>query len=201
MSKQTDGQRQQLDAVTEEIFRLVDRTLTDYEEVVSRLKENEERHKLLDAVSNTKVQSVFPADAPPEVSPSLDQEDPEHPHIKEKQQDFWTSLAGDQPRGLEEADITKSEDDQESQTGESTEAAAGSSAQQMETEAASSSDSHRPSSSITGQKPWRCSVCEIRFSYKSLLQRHVRVRKGWKPFGCSVCEKRFLCKKRKTTWL
>lgn len=57
MSKQTDGQRQQLDAVTEEIFRLVDRTLTDYEEVVSRLKENEERHKLLDAVSNTKVQS------------------------------------------------------------------------------------------------------------------------------------------------
>ncbi len=80
--------------------------------------------------------SVFPAsvkkfmvieEVPPEQqqqwSPSLDQEDPpEPPHIKEEQEELWTSKEGEQLRGLEEADITKfpfspvpvkSEDDEE----------------------------------------------------------------------------------------
>ncbi|XP_044028013.1 gastrula zinc finger protein XlCGF26.1-like isoform X2 [Siniperca chuatsi] len=41
-----------------------------------------------------------------EWSPSLDQ-DPEPPHIKEEQEELWTSQEGEQLRGLEEADITK----------------------------------------------------------------------------------------------
>ncbi|XP_044028068.1 zinc finger protein 260-like [Siniperca chuatsi] len=41
-----------------------------------------------------------------EWSPSLDQ-DPELPHIKEEQEELWTSQEGEQLRGLEEADITE----------------------------------------------------------------------------------------------
>ncbi|XP_056256315.1 zinc finger and SCAN domain-containing protein 2-like isoform X1 [Seriola aureovittata] len=86
-----------------------------------------------------------------------DQEDPEPPHIKEEQEELWTSQEGEQLQGLEEADITKftftpvpvkSEDDDEeekpqssqlhqSQTEENREAEppASSSAEHMETEA------------------------------------------------------------------
>ncbi|KAI3358272.1 hypothetical protein L3Q82_003269 [Scortum barcoo] len=55
-------------------------------------------------------------------SSSLDQEDPEPPHIKEEQEEVWSSQEGEQLQGLEEADISKfpftpvpvkSEDDEE----------------------------------------------------------------------------------------
>ena len=42
-----------------------------------------------------------------EWSSSLDQQDPEPPHIKEEQEELWTSQEGEQLQGLEEADITK----------------------------------------------------------------------------------------------
>ncbi|XP_031697894.1 gastrula zinc finger protein XlCGF7.1-like, partial [Anarrhichthys ocellatus] len=54
-----------------------------------------------------------------EWSSSLDQEDPEPPHIKEEQEELWTSQEGEQLQGLEEAGIkfsftpVKSEDDEE----------------------------------------------------------------------------------------
>ncbi|XP_070777278.1 oocyte zinc finger protein XlCOF6.1-like isoform X2 [Enoplosus armatus] len=65
--------------------------------------------------------SVRKEEVPPEQqdwSPSLHQEDPpEPPHIKEEQEELWTSQGGGQLRGLEEADITrftfKSEEDDE----------------------------------------------------------------------------------------
>ncbi|KAI3359053.1 hypothetical protein L3Q82_015423 [Scortum barcoo] len=63
---------------------------------------------------------MFPADVqqllvrkeevPPEQqdrSSSLDQEDPEPPHIKEEQEEVWSSQEGEQLQGLEEADISK----------------------------------------------------------------------------------------------
>ncbi|XP_044028050.1 zinc finger and SCAN domain-containing protein 22-like [Siniperca chuatsi] len=53
--------------------------------------------------------SLRKEEVPPEQqdwSPSLDQ-DPEPPHIKEEQEELWTSQEGEQLRGLEEADITK----------------------------------------------------------------------------------------------
>ncbi|KAM6992309.1 uncharacterized protein LKV04_008361 [Tautogolabrus adspersus] len=57
-----------------------------------------------------------------EWNPGLDQEDPEPPHIKEEQEELWSSQEGEQLQGLEEADstdfpfthvIVKSEDDEE----------------------------------------------------------------------------------------
>ncbi|XP_071315009.1 zinc finger protein 62 homolog [Trachinotus anak] len=98
---------------------------------------------------------VIKEEVPPELSPGLDQEDPESPHIKEEQEELWSSQEGEQLQGPEEADDTKvpltavdvkSEDDEEkpqssqpppSQSEESREAEPpdSSSAEQMEAEA------------------------------------------------------------------
>ncbi|XP_062291805.1 zinc finger and SCAN domain-containing protein 31-like [Scomber scombrus] len=104
--------QQRLTAAVEEIFGHLDKTITEYEEEIHR------RHRrLLDEVSKP---AVFPADVQQlfesreEVSPeqqewssSLDQEDAEPPHIKEEQEELWTSQEGEQLQGLKEADITK----------------------------------------------------------------------------------------------
>ncbi|XP_038580268.1 zinc finger protein 135-like isoform X2 [Micropterus salmoides] len=117
--------KQRLSAAAEEIFGLFERTISEYEQELCRSKEENQRHrKLLDAVFQPEVRlhrAVSPADvqqllqsrqevAPmqPELSPSLDQEDPpEPPHIEEEQEELWTSQEGEQLPGLEEADITK----------------------------------------------------------------------------------------------
>ncbi|XP_078123381.1 uncharacterized protein LOC144528580 [Sander vitreus] len=70
--------------------------------------------------------SVVKEEVPPEqheCSSSVDQQEPESlPHIKEEQEELWSSQEGEQLQGLEEADITKfpitpvptkSEDDEE----------------------------------------------------------------------------------------
>ncbi|XP_073319762.1 uncharacterized protein [Pagrus major] len=105
--------KQRLTAAAEEIFELFERTIAEYEEELGR------HRKLLDAVFKPQVQ-LHRADVqqllvniedPPEQqewSSSLDQEDPpELPHIKEEQEELWTSQEGEQLGGLEEADITK----------------------------------------------------------------------------------------------
>ncbi|XP_038580288.1 zinc finger protein 260-like [Micropterus salmoides] len=117
--------KQRLSAAAEEIFGLFERTISEYEQELCRSKEENQRHrKLLDAVFQPEVRlhrAGSPADVqqllvskeevPPdqqEWSPRLDQEDPpELPHIKEEQEELWTSQEGEQLPGLEEADITK----------------------------------------------------------------------------------------------
>ncbi|XP_049424914.1 uncharacterized protein LOC125884150 isoform X1 [Epinephelus fuscoguttatus] len=127
--------KQRLTAAAEEIFGLVERTIAEYEEELCRSKEeNERQRKLLDAVFNPQLRlhradvqqlSVVKEEVPPEQqewSSSVDQEDPEPPHIKEEQEELWITQEGEQLQGLEEDDITKftstpvpvkSEDDEE----------------------------------------------------------------------------------------
>ncbi|XP_054461506.1 zinc finger protein ZFP2-like [Anoplopoma fimbria] len=108
---------QRLTAAAEEIFELFERTIAEHEEELSRSKEeNERQRKLLDAVFNPQLRLqkadvqqllVVKEEVPPEQhewSSSLDQEDPEPPHIKEEQEELWTSQEGEQLQGLEEAD-------------------------------------------------------------------------------------------------
>ncbi|XP_044191999.1 zinc finger protein 62 homolog isoform X2 [Thunnus albacares] len=101
-------------------------------------KEIDHKRKLLDMVLNPDMKlqrAECPADVqqlleskeevPPEQqerSSSLHQENPESPHIKEEQEELWTSQEGEQLQGLEKADITtftftpvpvKNEDDEE----------------------------------------------------------------------------------------
>ncbi|XP_078112516.1 uncharacterized protein LOC144521782 [Sander vitreus] len=126
---------QRLTAAAEEIFGLFERTIAEYEEKLEfSSTENHRQQKLLDAVLNHEVRLhradvqqllVVKAEVPPEQqewSSSLDQEDPEPPpHIKEEQEELWTSQEGEQLQGLEEADIkfpftsvpVKSEEDDE----------------------------------------------------------------------------------------
>ncbi|XP_059180046.1 gastrula zinc finger protein XlCGF57.1-like [Centropristis striata] len=133
--------KQRLTAAAEEIFGLFETTIAEYEEELCRSKEeNERKQKLLDAVfsSNTPLQRadvqqvlVIKEEVPPEErewSSSLEQEDhegqeePDHPNIKEEEEDLWTGQEGERLRGLEEADVikfpfspvsVKSEDDEE----------------------------------------------------------------------------------------
>ncbi|XP_049923359.1 zinc finger protein 771-like isoform X23 [Epinephelus moara] len=118
--------KQRLTAADGEIFGLFERTIAEYEEELCRSKEeNERQRKLLDAVFNPQLRLhradvqqllVVKEEVPPEQqewSSSVDQEDPEPPHIKEDQED------PEPPPNKEEQEFTstpvpvKSEDDEE----------------------------------------------------------------------------------------
>uniref|UniRef100_A0A672ZGE3 C2H2-type domain-containing protein n=1 Tax=Sphaeramia orbicularis TaxID=375764 RepID=A0A672ZGE3_9TELE len=97
---------QRLTAAAEEIFGLFERTIAEYEEELCRTKEeNQRQRQILDCVWNprvllhkTDVQQllVVKEEVPPEQqewNPIVDQEEPElePPHIKEEQEELWTS--------------------------------------------------------------------------------------------------------------
>ncbi|XP_059205819.1 zinc finger protein 333-like [Centropristis striata] len=120
---------QRLTAAAEEIFGLFERTIGEYEEELCRSREkNERQQKLLDAVFNPQLHShradlqqlslseeEFPSEQQ-ERSCSLDQdqEEPEPPHIKEEQEEPWTSQEGEQLHGLTFTPVpVKSEEDEE----------------------------------------------------------------------------------------
>ncbi|XP_040000378.1 zinc finger protein 134-like isoform X1 [Xiphias gladius] len=156
---------QRLTAAVEEVIGRLEKAITEYEE------EMECRHRrLLDTASkpdDERRRAVFSADVQQQLvikeelpseqqewNPSLDQEDPEPPHIKEEKQDFWTSPVMSQLQGLREDSITKfpsvhvpvkSEDEEKSQSSQlhqrqteenrEAEPPASSSTEQMKTEA------------------------------------------------------------------
>lgn len=43
----------------------------------------------------------------------------------------------------------------------------------------------------TGEKPFKCNVCQKRFTLKSDLKNHSRIHTGEKPFQCPSCLKEF----------
>ncbi|XP_065804419.1 zinc finger protein 391 isoform X2 [Labrus bergylta] len=104
---------QRLTAAAEEIFELFERTATEYEEQLCRLKEeNEQLRKLVDSGLSPEARShqadvvqltVIKEEVPPEQqersSSPIQENPPEPPHIKEDQD-------GEQLKGPEEADIS-----------------------------------------------------------------------------------------------
>ncbi|KAI4793175.1 hypothetical protein KUCAC02_032889 [Chaenocephalus aceratus] len=112
--------KQRLSAAAEEIFALFERTISEYEEKLSRSKEEHERdRKLLDAVLHSQIQRTDVQLV--EVEEGFPPETP--PHIKEEQEELWISQEGEKLQGLEEDDDNskstftpvpvKSEDDEE----------------------------------------------------------------------------------------
>ncbi|XP_053294624.1 uncharacterized protein LOC128455020 [Pleuronectes platessa] len=124
--------------IEEDILAVLDDTLAEYDDGVERSeREICRQRRLFDAAMKPVVQlhrAECPADVqqlmvikeevPPQQqqwSPLVDQEDPEPPHIKEEQEQPWTTQDGQQLQGLEEADIKftltpvnmKSEEDEE----------------------------------------------------------------------------------------
>ena len=43
----------------------------------------------------------------------------------------------------------------------------------------------------TGEKPYKCSICDRRFADLSTCKKHQRVHDGQKPYECDLCGKRF----------
>ncbi|KAM4602915.1 uncharacterized protein ACJ7VT_019468 [Polymixia lowei] len=107
---------ERLKAAAEEIFCLFERTIKDYEEEVSRSKQEIKRHRRLLAGWRAPLQ--LPASeeeaiaeqqhCEQESTHSLDPEGPEPPQIKEEEEELWTSQAGDQLQRLEEIDTKDS---------------------------------------------------------------------------------------------
>ncbi|KAG7243759.1 hypothetical protein INR49_009380 [Caranx melampygus] len=96
--------QQRLAAAVEEIFGLVDQTIAECEEEMSR-----RRHRLLDVAvkpeTHTGQETGFHADVQRLLVSQADVSDPpQPPHIKEEQEELWTSQEGEQLQGLEEAD-------------------------------------------------------------------------------------------------
>ena len=43
----------------------------------------------------------------------------------------------------------------------------------------------------TGEKPYKCNICDIQYSHKSALKLHMRVHTGEKPHKCNICDLQF----------
>ncbi|KAM6974320.1 uncharacterized protein LKV04_015960 [Tautogolabrus adspersus] len=110
-----------LSEAPEETFELFEKRIAEYEEELRHLKEeNERKQKLLDAAFNSEVRlhradiqllMVRNEEFPPEQQErgsSLNQEDPpEPPHIKEEQEELWSSQEGEQLQGSVDAHVIK----------------------------------------------------------------------------------------------
>lgn len=44
---------------------------------------------------------------------------------------------------------------------------------------------------ISGERPFKCEVCEATFVYPEHFKKHRRIHTGEKPFRCEVCHKAF----------
>ncbi|GAB5364866.1 hypothetical protein AAMO2058_001007000 [Amorphochlora amoebiformis] len=44
----------------------------------------------------------------------------------------------------------------------------------------------------TGEKPFHCTLCPMKFAQQSTLQRHERLHKGIRPYMCNICNDTFV---------
>nr|XP_061836169.1 chorion transcription factor Cf2-like [Nerophis lumbriciformis] len=94
---------QRLNAAVEEIFGVLERALAEYEEELSRTKEeNERQRQLLDAFYNkSQVADVREEPLLPE------QQESQPPTIKDEMEEHGIGQDGEHPEGLEEVEVTK----------------------------------------------------------------------------------------------
>uniref|UniRef100_A0A672Z9J0 C2H2-type domain-containing protein n=1 Tax=Sphaeramia orbicularis TaxID=375764 RepID=A0A672Z9J0_9TELE len=140
-------------------------------------------------------------------SPSLDQLDPESPHIKEEE-NLWTNQEGEELQGLEEADITKFPSTPPRVKSECDEDKAQSSQlhkSQIEenTEEPEDGDDYGDSepnsiqnndfyiSDVACQTAYQCTEDDKTCKFWSALDTQMTVQTTKKPFSCSVCKKGF----------
>ncbi|XP_071060532.1 zinc finger protein OZF-like [Pseudochaenichthys georgianus] len=141
---------------------------------------------------------------PDPVKSEDDKEKPQSSQRHQRQTEHMeTEADGDDCRGPEPANNSDPESSlqpkTEDETGDSSEPDTEHSADWKETkEPASGSKSLKnrqesvsDSSCSAVKKQFGCSVCTKSFTYRSNIQRHMRIHTGEKPFSCSVCTKYF----------
>ncbi|XP_029289019.1 zinc finger protein 333-like [Cottoperca gobio] len=200
---------QRLTAAVEEIFGLLETTISNYEEEIDR-----QRRLLQDVVksdihiNNADVQKlIVRKEEQQEWRPSLAQQDPELLHIKEEQEELWSSQEGEDVTKFPCTAVpVKSEDEEKAQSSqlhqrqaeESREAElpACSSAQNMETEI---DGSHQllplyccESETEDSNDDWK--ETREQESGSDTLKNHNNSHGHERPFSCTVCDKRFGCK-------
>ncbi|XP_038560118.1 zinc finger protein 37 homolog [Micropterus salmoides] len=215
---------ERLTAAAEEIFGVFKKTIIEYEEVIDR------QRRLLDTVWKPELhmtelpqQHVCTEEVladqqlcVEERNSSLDQEDPEPPHIKEEQEEPCSSQEGEQHvLKHEESDHREPEPNRDhlllshsSHVAESQDQARGKhedSGSTIDAEPESSSYHHKSRShnmyypnlhyihrnTQTDKHYFQCDICGKVFKYKSRLNTHVTMHTGEKPYSCKTCGREF----------
>ncbi|CAB1437623.1 unnamed protein product [Pleuronectes platessa] len=150
-----------------------------------------------------------------ERNPSLDQEDPEPPQIKEEQEELCTSQKGEQlvlkqiqtfmlTSPYEGSDHTEPTSEQqllshispgaESRAQRGSEHVDPGPTRDEESQRNDSPPTQSHCSTHTGKTSFMCDICGKVFMTKSKLNTHVRIHTGERPFSCDTCGKAFLYK-------
>ncbi|AWP07988.1 putative zinc finger protein 32-like [Scophthalmus maximus] len=190
---------QRLGAAVEEIFRLFEATLAEYEEEIER------QRGLLEAAAERPVNKaeVAPLLTVKQEAPSEQQGAAEPLYIKEEEEEFWRSQEGPQRQGPEEDDMAmvplvavsaKMEGGEEkAQENREAEPAASSSEQQMEADSSESETECSDDDAKATSEPQRGAT------FVKQNEVHIIVEKclcniGRKMYRCSECNKRFSLK-------
>ncbi|XP_034057883.1 zinc finger protein 835-like [Gymnodraco acuticeps] len=173
------------------------------------LRINQEGEQLQELEEADIIKSTF---TPDPVKSEDDKEKPQSSQPHQRQTEHMeTEADGDDCRGPEPARNSVPESSlqpkTEDNTGDSSEPDSGDSSEPDTEDSADWKETREPASDSTSlknrqesvsdssrsavKKLFGCSVCSKYFTYRSNVQRHMRVHTGEKPFSCSVCTKSF----------